>query len=247
MHVVRDDAVAVRIEPGDDGVVIGKGLGGKDSGSAPRRARRARASAGDRRRREAVEIVPAPSIDGDQDHDRDAAARLRGQAPAAGAKSRRRHASRAKASRSSAQDSTDQRTDAERSRNLDRLHVSQAGSVQFHATRSMIVGCLLRLPRPRRSFRRASRSIRDSRGICRPSFPTGRRGKHGFRELDEGIESFRRFEGTLARARIGCSRAARAGHARPARLQGLVLPRRSSTTRISATTRSTPGGSACSC
>ena len=48
----------------------------------------------------------------------------------------------------------------------------------------MIVGCR---PPPlrRRSFPRAKPSTRASPGICRRSFPTGTRGKRGYRELDQ--------------------------------------------------------------
>ena len=76
----------------------------------------------------------------------------------------------------------------------------------------------------------------------------GRRGRPRIRDLDQRIDAFRAVR---RHARPGPGAPARAPartrRDRAALVSGLVLRRRCSTTRISATTRSTPAASRCSC
>ena len=97
-------------------------------------------------------------------------------------------------------------------------------------------------PRPRSA--NAPRFRIASSGISAHIFPDWDAWQRAYDELDRKIGEFAALQGTLAQGAerlLAALQAARRDRA--ARVQGLVFRRRSATTRISATTSSTPGGS----
>ena len=111
----------------------------------------------------------------------------------------------------------------------------------------IIEKCLSRPPP--RSCPPAKPSTRNTPGICPPSSQIGTAWEAGYQALDRGIEAFKRVRGD-ARRRAAIDLLAalqRAGRRSASSRTGSGTTPRCTTTRISATTRSTPGGSACSC
>ena len=78
-------------------------------------------------------------------------------------------------------------------------------------------------------------------------FPSWDAWETAFTELDRGIEAYKKYEGTLAQGREQLLRALKDRDALGQLSYASGITRRCNTTRTSATTPSTRGGSGCSC